>query len=284
VGPGLPVPGAVLHYDGTDWTSTTTGGSDLEAVWGISESEIYAVSFTFDDPPPCFDPPCPGRQVFSSIFSSDGATWSEKYVIANKWIKSIWGVSGDALFAVGSFTEFWEEGNVGGLRYYRTILRYDGTAWSAMIEETTPGVLNDVWGDSENDVFAVGSGGAILHYDGSLWSEMTSGTSEDLNAVSGCSANDVFAVGANGTVLRFDGQAWLPMTSVTTKTINDVWGSSMNNVFAVGENGTILHFDGSEWGGMPSPTANSLYAVWGSAPNDVFAVGVYGTICHYGSH
>ena len=29
--------------------------------------------------------------------------------------------------------------------------------------------LNGIWGDSSNDVFAVGNGGVILHYDGTKW-------------------------------------------------------------------------------------------------------------------
>lgn len=276
--------GAVLHYDRANWTAMTVGESDLETIWGFSESRLFAVSTVIDcmEPPPCFDPPCPEPPILSSILSFDGTTWSEINVLQRKWIRRVWTSSEDCCFAVGSFlVPVYEQIDCD---FYRTILRYDGTAWTVMIDETTPGRLNDVWGASESDVFAVGSGGAILYYDGLVWMEMASGTTEDLIAVWGGSANDVFAAGANGAVLRFDGQAWLTMGSETTKTIHDVWGSSVNDVFAVGEGGTILHFDGSTWKPMPSPTENTLYAVWGAAPDDVFAVGEYGTICHYGSH
>jgi len=68
------------------------------------------------------------------------------------------------------------------------------------------GLLNDVWGSSANDIFAVGSGGTILHYNGSNWSAMTSGTIQGLNAVWGSSANDIFAVGSGGTILHYTSQ------------------------------------------------------------------------------
>ena len=40
-----------------------------------------------------------------------------------------------------------------------------------------------VWGTSSNDVFAVGDSGTILRYNGSAWSAMTSGTTECLNGI-----------------------------------------------------------------------------------------------------
>jgi len=274
--------GAVLHYDGTGWATTTAGESDLECVWGISESELYAASNRIVDEPPCHDPPCPENGAFGSIFTSEGATWSETGLIEDKWIRSLWGASGDALFGVGASVELWEEGNTGGIRCYRTILRYDGALWSPMIEETVEGTLNDVWGSSENDIFAVGSGGAILHYDGTTWVEMQSGTAEDLNAVWGVSAQDVVAVGAGGVILRFDGVSWNPMNGGSTAALTDVWGSSAGDFVAVGGGGSIFHYDGSKWTAVPSPAVNGLIAVWGAAKDDIFAVGEYGTICHHG--
>ena len=38
--------------------------------------------------------------------------------------------------------------------------------------------LSDVWGSGGSNVFAVGDAGTILRYDGSNWSAMSSGTSE----------------------------------------------------------------------------------------------------------
>lgn len=67
----------------------------------------------------------------------------------------------------------------------------------------TEGWLQDVWGSSGNDVFAVGDNGTILHYDGTQWRQMNSGTSETLYDVWGVSGSDVFAVGTGGTILHY---------------------------------------------------------------------------------
>ena len=72
--------------------------------------------------------------------------------------------------------------------------------------------LNEVWGNSSSDVYAVGAGGTILHYDGAGWNPMQSGTSEDLNDVWGSSSSDVYAVGSESTLLHFDGISWSAVT------------------------------------------------------------------------
>ena len=161
---------------------------------------------------------------------------------------------------------------------------YDDMSWSPMVSGTTD-ALNDVWGSSETDVFAVGMNGTILHYHGQDWSQMASGTSSILNGIWGSSCansvKDVFAVGANSTILYYDGQIWTTMTNPTGYSYSDIWGSYRADVFVVGYGGVILHYDGQAWTQMTSPTSQSLLDVWGSFGEDVFAVGHFGTILHY---
>ncbi len=76
--------------------------------------------------------------------------------------------------------------------------------------------LEDVWGSSSSDVFAVGWSGNILHYDGNEWSKMASGTAEVLNAVWGSSSSDIFVVGRYETILHYDGHTWSLMTGWST--------------------------------------------------------------------
>jgi hypothetical protein len=66
--------------------------------------------------------------------------------------------------------------------------------------------LQDVWGSSGGDVFAVGEDSTILHYDGTGWSHMSSGTDYGLNGVWGSSGSDIFAVGEGGTILHYSGE------------------------------------------------------------------------------
>ena len=64
--------------------------------------------------------------------------------------------------------------------------------------------LRDIWGTSDNDIFAVGdglaapNGSTILHYDGTTWSIMSHPRDDKivrLHGVWGSASNNFFAVG-----------------------------------------------------------------------------------------
>lgn len=116
-----------------------------------------------------------------------------------------------------------------------TILRFDGTAWSAV--PSTFNLLAQLWltglsGSSASDIYAVGEGfdesggssfGAILHFDGKSWS-MVSGPplppqlEGGLYTVSSSSPNEAYAVGG-----------------ARSNPLKAVWGTSAADVFAVGD-------------------------------------------------
>ena len=175
--------------------------------------------------------------------------------------------------------------------------------------------LEDVWGASVSDVFAVGEGGVILHFDGRDWSRMSSGSSADLHSVWGLSGTLVYAGGSNGTLLRYDGATWSPVPTGVSFQIEAVWGNRDDNkwvggtgggllqsdgltlvpqvsgtsetllglygvgsVFGVGVHGTILRLDGNHWSPVASGTTSDLTGVWASNPSDYHAVGLSGTV------
>lgn len=155
----------------------------------------------------------------------------------------------------------------------RSILHYDGAAWSRDTSWTGLS-LAGVWGTSGRDVFAVGYQGEIVHFDGSAWLEQARGGAfKSLHDVWGASSSDVFAVGDSGTILHYDGKTWAQQTSGTTAHLHGVWGVNGSDVFAVGDNGTVLHYNGATWSPQTSGTTQPLRAVWGSSSVDVFAVG-----------
>jgi hypothetical protein len=149
-------------------------------------------------------------------------------------------------------------------------IQYDGNEWSAMTSPTLEG-MNDIWGFSDDDVFAVGAEGAVLHYDGNAWS-VVSNLATWLGAIWGTSASDLYAVG--DVIFHYDGSTWSTMASPTGA--GAVWGTSSSDLYAVG--GDILHYDGSVWNMMSRPTTVTLSDVWASPDSDVFAVGDSGTI------
>ncbi|KPA16408.1 hypothetical protein MHK_003370, partial [Candidatus Magnetomorum sp. HK-1] len=157
------------------------------------------------------------------------------------------------------------------------IFHYNGIAWSKVVT-TYDDDFNAIWGDV-GMVYVVGNNGVVLQYNGYSWSKMFTGTTEHLYGVWG-NGRSVFAVGTYGTILKYNGVSWTEMSSSTTTTLLDVWGNE-NKMFAAGNGGLVLIYNGYDWQPMTKVTAYSIRGVWGSSENDVFAVGDGGTIIHY---
>ncbi len=99
-------------------------------VWGSSGSDVFAVGNN------------------SAFFHYDGSSWSERSIPSSCW--SLWGSSGSDLFL--------------GEQYF---YHYDGSNWETVASFSTLTLITDIWGSSENNVFAVDyHNGYILHYDG----------------------------------------------------------------------------------------------------------------------
>ena len=157
------------------------------------------------------------------------------------------------------------------------IFHYNGISWSKVVT-TYDDDFNAIWGDV-GMVYVVGNNGIILQYNGYSWSKMFTGTSEHLYSVWG-NGRSVFAVGTYGTILKYNGVSWTEMSSSTTTTLLDIWGNE-NKMYAAGNGGLVLVYNGYDWQPMTKVTAYSLRGVWGSSETDVFAVGDGGTIIHY---
>lgn len=238
---GGSVPGTILHFDGSSWSSQPSTFDSLFGVWGTGSSDVFAVGYAGD------------------IVHFDGSSWTRQSLGLASWLFGVWGTSGSDVFAVGR----------GG-----AILHYDGSTWAPQASGTSQ-TLRGVWGSSSSNVFAVGEGGTILHYDGSGWTPQASGTTNDLNGVWGATGSDVFAVSSSG-VFHYNGSTWSPSPCCAGGL--GVWGTTGSNVFVVGVSGIILHFDGFNWVQELSGTSNTLFGVWGASATDVFAVGIGGKI------
>jgi len=139
-------------------------------------------------------------------------------------------------------------------------------------------LLHSVWAVSEDDVFAVGDGGAILRRTNNAWTAMASGTSSNLRGVWAASSSDVWASGVTGTILHFDGTAWSQVAVATTANLDAVWGSSSSDVWFAGS-GTVLHWTGA--GFTSSGFAGALLSVSGTGPSDVWATGENASMHHW---
>jgi len=153
--------GGIFHYDGLNWSEISQYGI-LRDIWGSSGTDVFAVG------------------SYGTILHYEGSSWEEMPSGTNALLKGIWGSSGTDVFAVGG--GFWPNG---------IIIHYNGDSWSGGTTFTTssccsfnstPGMvtegeINDIWGSSSADVFAVGDGGLVLHYDGTSSKTSTSTSS-----------------------------------------------------------------------------------------------------------
>lgn len=136
-----------------------------------------------------------------------------------------------------------------------TVVESSESLWT--LEQPFPDIanLNGVWGYSPEDLWAVGSSGAILHFDGETWKRHRSPTTQDLYAIDGHETMadgdaDIYAVGASGTIIHWDGSDWtlepdvvdtrLSLGPPVRDTLMGVWHGHNQGIFVVGENGTVL--------------------------------------------
>jgi hypothetical protein len=120
-------------------------------------------------------------------------------------LTGVWGSSDQQVFAVG---------HMSSVSASPIIIRYDGSAWSALTSCATSSApcidpaadmmnisLGGVSGRSANDIYAVGDSGTVIHFDGMKWSiDPTPSNTPTLDGVAPGSG-EAFAVGS-ATILR----------------------------------------------------------------------------------
>ena len=214
----------------------------------------------------------PGRLLAASshqhiVRSTDGgATWTEVRASADGHVWS----AGDHVLAFhnGSLAQ----SNDGGMTW---------------VTQSTREIVHAVWGSREGLV-AVGQGGLVItSRDGAVWERRDRGVVGALNDVWGSSDDDVYAVGLDGgrggvivhttdggTTFRFARQGWPELTGV--------WSDGPGLVVVVGDEGTILRSRdrGETWQPASSGTDQDLHAIGACDARVIYAVGDHGTIVH----
>ena len=172
----MPPPGGtavILHYTGAAWElQESDTGNTLEAVWGNSESDVFAVGAS------------------GTILHYDGFEWLPMTSNTTNYLTCVWGSSGSDVFAAGSST---------------AVYRYDGNAGNDWTEKF--GLVeypDDLWGSSGSDVYAVGGSDfrKIDHFDGNTWGTLFYPGNHP-NGVWGSAEDNVFVVGNAGMIMRY---------------------------------------------------------------------------------
>jgi hypothetical protein len=160
--------------------------------------------------------------------------------------------------------------------------------------------FTSVWGTSKDDVWAVGSGGAVIHFDGTHWKDSSLPTTRTLFGVGGSGPDDVWIVGTYGTVYHgpgldagtahWESKPIVPYSGAEEKMLLSVWSPSPDQVWITGESlkisgqaraatqyrGRVVD-GGAAWQAM-SPCSSCTFTakVWGTSPSDIWSVGPKG--------
>ncbi len=264
--------GTALHWDGTAWSSVATGTTaGLVSVHGTAHNDVWAVGGT--------------------VLHWNGIGWSELPCPLLPYTLT-------SVFAI-SRTDVWVVGGGNG-----SLAHWDGVRWTLH----PLGQMVDVWAASSTDIWGVGKAGRIFHGDGKSWAQVASGTSADLYTISGRGPTDVYAGGV-GTLLRWDGTQWAHAPgAVGTGTVTGIalgapgsmwlanlgvvgWDGALwtglpgdkapvrslalagsNSLWAVGDDGELLWFDGVAASRRRQTQSDlDIRIVWGASPSDIWA-------------
>lgn len=229
--------GSIFHYDGDAWSNRPSPAVELHSIWGTSATHIFAAG--------------------AGIVHFDGSSWqpspTDDDVSQALWAGSF--VSEDVAFAVG------REG---------LVARYEGSRWSRVDTPDEMGNLEAVWGSSETNVYAGGTGATLWHFDGTQWASLPRRTNT-INALWGRSASEIYIAQADG-LFRFDGQAFFPLYENAGAGAETLASDGADGLFAVGQAGRIFQGDG---GGLTlvHGSLQSVEAVWARSASEVYIGG-----------
>jgi hypothetical protein len=117
---------AVIHWNGQQWTKITVPDSaySLDSVWGSGPNDVWATG--------------------TALIHWNGSQWSEVPRPGKYAPTFIWGLGANDVWS-----------------FYTDVNHWDGNAWAP---SATPGQnYNALWGASPQDLWLVGSNGAIVH-------------------------------------------------------------------------------------------------------------------------
>jgi hypothetical protein len=134
--------------------------------------------------------------------------------------------------------------------------------------------FRQIWGTSDEDIWAVGSGGTMLHYDYADWEIIASPVTIELHDIWGTSSDNIYIIGNNSTILHWNGaeivQLYGPNQYIG---YGGIWGSSDNDIYIAAFN-ALLHYNGVDWSNVAVPTDSDYFDdIVGRGPNDIYIMG-----------
>ena len=273
--------GLMWHYDGNSWTNvrliTSEGGQidgaiDLTAIYGFSNTDIYAVGSRIvgynPNPPPTF--------IDSSlIIHYDGSTWRRVNIYNGRLLGDIYGSSSNNIWAGG-----WE----------KKAFHYDGSKWeidsiNIIIPERFFFQISSI-GSYNSNIYLIGNSTnnttaeSITYFFkrvNNIWVMQDSfsnfgGTNRFGWRLNQSSLPDLYSNGYGG-IYKYNNTSWSNFFN-TEDPISFMWGTSSNNIFATSMGGRAYHYNGTDWKQIEQLNDPKIdyYAVWTDG-TEAFVVG-----------
>lgn len=159
----------------------------------------------------------------------------------------------------------------------------DGWCWVSPLPQGNS--IEEIWGSSSTDVWAVADHGTIMHYDGGQWTRYAPAGGVTWGAathgwVYGAAANDVWVIAAS-RLLHWDGASWsAPTTTISNP--NALGGTSGTNVLVYDfASANIQAWDGANWTTRALPGSNWRPITFGGDAAATIAVSTTGSIAKW---
>lgn len=246
-------------FDGTNWTTKEIAHS-VDKIKIISPNDIWALN----------------TDIYGSadaVSHYDGSGW-----VKDTQIPSISSSTHAGYYSISAFNSNFVM--VGG---YSNIYKYDGAAWTTIAIDQA-GKINKIEIFSENDIWALGSGGAF-HYNGVGWIKKQAVSFNDGAVIN---ENDIWRIDGSDdpSLYHWNGTQWTD--DVIPGSYGNTSGFSIvvpNNIWAVSTSSSsvssIFHYDGGSFTSVQTPTSQSLLDIKMVSANSGYAVGWNGVVVRY---
>lgn len=240
-------PGAVLHWDGTQWGEVRIPGAEHEsfqAVWGSRADDVWVAGY-------------------QACFHWDGGRWTRfdggAYAIWGRAANDVWLGGGKGVVHWDGarltpmplpepwvlVTGLWatDSGNLWALGSAGEILRWDGTGWARLREASTLGSMETIAAAASDDIWFFGK--EAVHWNGHLSDE---GAGIEKPSVLFANDDSVWVIDrfATDSLRRLDGTRWVPagaglgvVESIAMRRDGELWVASPARGLA--------RSDGSSW-------------------------------------
>lgn len=118
--------------------------------------------------------------------------------------------------------------------------------WS-MVQLDPQYIFEDTWGLNDDHVYCCGMDDVLVTTSGSGWVPFNDGLSGDLKVIRGSALDDLYVLGTRGAVFRYEGTRWVQLPSPTNNRLMSVLPLTRGQAYFCGHNGVFFRFANGSW-------------------------------------